>query len=257
VAVSFEVPEYTANADAIGALRILEAIKFHGFEKITKFYQAGTSEMFGKVQEIPQSESTPFYPRSPYGVAKVYAHWITINYREAYNIFACNGILFNHESPRRGETFVTRKIVIALCKIKYDIQDVLYLGNLEAKRDWGHARDYVVAMWKMLQKKTPDDYVIATGKQFSVKQFVNLVLKELKIKFIWKGKGINSKCYTLNGRCIVACDAEYYRPLEVDTLLGNAKKAKKDLNWTAKTSIQELVKDMVKSELKSLKKHES
>ena len=194
VAVSFEVPEYTANADAIGALRILEAIKFHGFEKITKFYQAGTSEMFGKVQEVPQSESTPFYPRSPYGVAKVYAHWITINYREAYDIFACNGILFNHESPRRGETFVTRKIVIALCKIKNNLQDRLYLGNLEAKRDWGHARDYVVAMWKMLQKKTPDDYIIATGKQFSVKQFVNLVLKELKIKFIWKGKGISSKC---------------------------------------------------------------
>ena len=257
VAVSFEVPEYTANADAIGALRILEAIKFHGFEKITKFYQAGTSEMFGKVQEIPQSESTPFYPRSPYGVAKVYAHWITINYREAYNIFACNGILFNHESPRRGETFVTRKIVIALCKIKRNMQDVLYLGNLEAKRDWGHARDYVEAMWKMLQKKTPDDYIIATGKQFSVKQFVNLVLKELKIKFIWKGKGISSKCYTLDGKCIVACDEEYYRPLEVDTLLGNSKKAKKELNWTAKTSIQELVRDMVNSELKILEKHES
>ena len=213
--------------------------------------------MFGKVQEIPQSESTPFYPRSPYGVAKVYAHWITINYREAYDIFACNGILFNHESPRRGETFVTRKIVIALCKIKNNLQDRLYLGNLEAKRDWGHARDYVEAMWKMLQKKTPNDYVIATGKQFSVKQFVNLVLKELKIKFIWKGKGINSKCYTLDGRCIVACDEEYYRPLEVDTLLGNAKKAKKYLNWTAKTSIKELVKDMVNSELKILEKYES
>jgi len=257
VAVSFEVPEYTANADAIGSLRILEAIKFHGFEKITKFYQAGTSEMFGKVQEIPQSESTPFYPRSPYGVAKVYAHWITINYREAYNIFACNGILFNHESPRRGETFVTRKIVIALSKIKKGMQDRLYLGNLEAKRDWGHAKDYVEAMWKMLQKKTPNDYVIATGKQFSVKQFVNLVLKELKIKFIWKGKGINSKCFTLDGKCIVACDKEYYRPLEVDTLLGNSNKAKKELNWTAKTSITELVKDMVNSELKIIEKHES
>ena len=257
VAVSFEVPEYTANADAVGALRILEAIKFHGFEKTTKFYQAGTSEMFGKVQEIPQNENTPFYPRSPYGVAKVYAHWITINYREAYNIFACNGILFNHESPRRGETFVTRKVVIALCKIKNDMQDRLYLGNLEAKRDWGHAKDYVVAMWKMLQKKNPSDYVIATGKQFSVKQFVDLVLKELKIKFIWKGKGIKSKCYTLDGKCIVSCDKEYYRPLEVDTLLGNSTKAKKELNWTAKTTIQELVKDMVQSELEILEKHES
>ena len=256
VSVSFEVPEYTANADAVGALRILEAIKFHGFEKLTKFYQAGTSEMFGKVQETPQSEKTPFYPRSPYGVAKVYAHWITVNYREAYNIFACNGILFNHESPRRGETFVTRKIVIALCKIKNGLQDKLYLGNLEAKRDWGHAKDYVEAMWKMLQKKHPNDYVIATGKQFSVKQFVNLVLKELKIKFIWKGKGIHSKCYTSDGKCIIACDKEYYRPLEVDTLLGNANKAKKELNWKAKTNIQKLVTDMVVSELKNLNKNE-
>ena len=257
VSVSFEVPEYTANADAVGALRILEAIKFHGFEKLTKFYQAGTSEMFGKVQETPQDEKTPFYPRSPYGVAKVYAHWITVNYREAYNIFACNGILFNHESPRRGETFVTRKIVIALCKIKNNLQDRLYLGNLEAKRDWGHAKDYVEAMWKMLQVKSPKDYVIATGKQFSVKQFVNLVLNELKIKFIWRGKGLKSKCYTLDGRCIVACSKEYYRPLEVDTLLGNSKKAKKELNWKAKTNIQELVKDMVNSELKNLDKNES
>ncbi len=256
VSVSFEVPEYTANADAIGALRILEAIKFHGFEKLTKFYQAGTSEMFGKVQQTPQNENTPFYPRSPYGVAKVYAHWITVNYREAYNIFACNGILFNHESPRRGETFVTRKIVIALCKIKKGVQDRLYLGNLEAKRDWGHAKDYVEAMWKMLQKKTPSDYVIATGKQYSVKQFVNLVLKELKIQFKWKGKGMNSKCFTNDGKCIVACSKEYYRPLEVDTLLGNSRKAKKELNWKAKTSIQELVRDMVTSELKILDKNE-
>ena len=252
VSVSFEVPEYTANADAIGALRILEAIKFHGYEKITKFYQAGTSEMFGRVKETPQDENTPFYPRSPYGVAKVYAHWITTNYREAYNIFACNGILFNHESPRRGETFVTRKIVIALCKIKNGTQDVLYLGNISAKRDWGHAKDYVEAMWKMLQKKSPSDYVIATGKQYSVKQFVDLVLKELNIKAYWKGTGVNSKCYTSNGKCIVACDKEYYRPLEVDTLLGNSKKAKKELNWSAKTHIQELVKDMVSSELKNL-----
>ena len=257
VSVSFEVPEYTASADAIGALRILEAIKFHGFEKKTKFYQAGTSEMFGKVRETPQDENTPFYPRSPYGVAKVYAHWITINYREAYNIFACNGILFNHESPRRGETFVTRKVVIALCKIKKRLQDKLYLGNIEAKRDWGHAKDYVEAMWKMLQKKSPNDYVIATGKQFSVKQFINLTLKELKIKFYWKGKGINSKCYTDDGKCIIACDKEYYRPLEVDTLLGNPKKANKELNWKSKTSIQELVKDMVSSELKNINNNES
>jgi len=250
VSVSFEVPEYTANADAIGALRILEAIKFHGFEKITKFYQAGTSEMFGKVKEIPQNEKTPFYPRSPYGVAKVYAHWITINYREAYNIFACNGILFNHESPVRGETFVTRKIVIALCKIKNGLQKKLYLGNLDAKRDWGHAKDYVEAMWKMLQKKTPTDYVISTGKQYSVKQFVNLVLNELKIKFLWKGKGINSKCYDSTGKCIVECDKEYYRPLEVDTLLGDSRKAKKELNWKPKIKINELVKEMVNHELK-------
>ena len=252
VSVSFEVPEYTANAAAIGALRILEAIKFHGFEKITKFYQAGTSEMFGKVKETPQNEKTPFYPRSPYGVAKVYAHWITINYREAYNIFACNGILFNHESPVRGETFVTRKIVIALCKIKKGLQKKLYLGNLDAKRDWGHAKDYVEAMWKMLQKKTPTDYVISTGKQHSVKQFVNLVLNELKIKYFWKGKGINSKCYDHIGRCIVECDKEYYRPLEVDTLLGDSRKAIKELNWRPKININGLVKEMVNHELKIL-----
>ena len=252
VSVSFEVPEYTANADAIGALRILEAIKFHGFEKITKFYQAGTSEMFGKVKEIPQNEKTPFYPRSPYGVAKAYAHWITINYREAYNIFACNGILFNHESPVRGETFVTRKIVIALCRIKNGLQKKLYLGNLDAKRDWGHAKDYVEAMWKMLQKKTSTDYVISTGKQYSVKQFVNLVLNELKIKHSWKGKGINSKCYDHKGRCIVECDKEYYRPLEVDTLSGDSRKARKELNWRPKTNINKLVKEMVNSELKNI-----
>ena len=252
VSVSFEVPEYTANADAIGALRILEAIKFHGFERITKFYQAGTSEMFGKVRETPQNEKTPFYPRSPYGVAKAYAHWITINYREAYNIFACNGILFNHESPVRGETFVTRKIVMALCKIKNGLQKKLYLGNLYAKRDWGHAKDYVEAMWKMLQKKTPTDYVISTGKQYSVKQFVNLVLKELRIKFSWKGKGVNLKCYDSTGKCIVECDKEYYRPLEVDALLGDSRKARKELNWRPKTNINKLVKEMVNSELKNI-----
>ncbi len=252
VSVSFEVPEYTANADAIGALRILEAVKFHGFEKITKFYQAGTSEMFGKVQEIPQNEKTPFYPRSPYGVAKVYAHWITVNYREAYKIFACNGILFNHESPRRGETFVTRKIVIALCKIKLGLQKKLYLGNLDAKRDWGHAKDYVVAMWKMMQQKKPSDYVVATGKQYSVKQFINLALKELKINSNWKGKGINSKCFDNNGKCIIECDEAYFRPLEVDTLLGDPKKAKRELKWKATSQIEDLVKDMVKSELSLL-----
>jgi len=252
VSVSFEVPEYTANADAIGALRILEAIKFHGFEKFTKFYQAGTSEMFGKVQEIPQTEKTPFYPRSPYGVAKVYAHWITVNYREAYNIFACNGILFNHESPVRGETFVTRKIVIGLCKIKLSKQKTLYLGNLYAKRDWGHAKDYVLAMWKMMQQKKPSDYVISTGKQYTVKEFVNLVLKELKIKFYWRGKGINEKCYDEKNNCIVSCQKEYFRPLEVDTLLGNSKKAQIELKWKPKTSIKTLVREMVEYDLKLL-----
>ena len=253
VSVSFEVPEYTANADAIGALRILEAIKFHGFEKKTKFYQAGTSEMFGKVQETPQNENTPFYPRSPYGVAKVYAHWITVNYREAYKIFACNGILFNHESPRRGETFVTRKIVIALCKIKLGLQKKLFLGNLDAKRDWGHAKDYVEAMWKMLQTKTPSDYVIASGKQYSVKEFVNLTLNELKIKFSWKGKGIKSKCFDDKGRCIIECDKEYFRPLEVDTLLGNSRKAFRELKWKPKIHIKQLIKEMVESEISSIK----
>jgi len=253
VSVSFEVPEYTANADAIGTLRILEAIKFHGFEKITKFYQAGTSEMFGKVQEIPQNEDTPFYPRSPYGVAKVYAHWITVNYREAYKIFACNGILFNHESPRRGETFVTRKIVIALCKIKLGLQKKLFLGNLDTKRDWGHAKDYVEAMWKILQTKTPSDYVIATGKQYSVKEFVNLTLNELKINYFWKGKGIKSKCFDEKGRCIIECKKEYFRPLEVDTLLGNSKKALKELKWKPKIHIKQLVKEMVKSEISLIK----
>jgi len=253
VSVSFEVPEYTANADAIGALRILEAIKFHGLNKYTKFYQAGTSEMFGRVQEVPQSEKTPFYPRSPYGVAKVYAHWITVNYREAYDIFACNGILFNHESPVRGETFVTRKIVRALCNIKLNKQKRLFLGNLYAKRDWGHARDYVEAMWKMLQKKTPSDYVIATGKQYSVKEFVNLVLKELNMKYFWRGQGLKEKCFDEKGRCIIACSKEYYRPLEVDTLLGNANKAKKELKWKPKLSIKDLVKEMVNFDFKQLK----
>ena len=252
VAVSFEVPEYTANADGIGALRILEAIKFHGFEKKTKFYQAGTSEMFGKVAEIPQTEKTPFYPRSPYGVAKVYAHWITVNYREAYKIFACNGILFNHESPVRGETFVTKKIIMGLCRIKMGKQKKLFLGNLSAKRDWGHAKDYVVAMWKMLQKKKPQDYVISTGKQYSVKEFINFSLKELNIIYYWKGQGINEKCYNDKGDCIIECDKEYFRPLEVDTLLGNSSKARKELNWKPKFNITDLVKEMVKTEIKNL-----
>ena len=254
VAVSFEVPEYTANADGLGALRILEAIKFHGFEKKTKFYQAGTSEMFGKVAQIPQTEKTPFYPRSPYGVAKVYAHWITVNYREAFNIFACNGILFNHESPVRGETFVTKKIIMALCRIKLKKQKKLFLGNLNAKRDWGHAKDYVEAMWKILQKKTPEDYVISTGKQYSVKDFINLSLKELNIKYYWKGKGIHQKCYDENGNCFIECDKEYFRPLEVDTLLGDSSKAKKELNWKPKYNTTKLVKEMVSEELTNLLK---
>ena len=210
--------------------------------------------MYGKVKQVPQTEKTPFYPRSPYGVAKVYAHWITVNYREAYKIFACNGILFNHESPVRGETFVTRKIIIALCKIKLGQQKKLYLGNLNAKRDWGHAKDYVIAMWKILQNKKPDDFVIATGKQYSVKEFVNLSLKELGIKYNWIGNGINSKCYDEKGNCIISCKKEYFRPLEVDTLLGDASKAKKQLNWKPKTNIKKLVKEMIDSELQKVQK---
>jgi len=254
VAVSFEVPEYTANADALGALRILEAIKFHKFENKTKFYQAGTSEMFGKVQTIPQNEKTPFYPLSPYGVAKVYAHWITKNYREAYKIFAANGILFNHESPRRGETFVTKKIVVALCKIKLGMQKKLYLGNLYAKRDWGHAKDYCYAMWKILQQKEPDDYIIATGKQYSIKEFITITTKQLDIKIKWKGKGLNEKAYDKNNKSIIECDKAYLRPLDVNTLLGDPSKAKKKLKWKPTINIQTLVKEMIEFELKSLKK---
>ena len=252
VAVSFEVPEYTANADALGVLRILEAIKFHKLEKKTKFYQAGTSEMFGKVQMIPQNEKTPFYPMSPYGVAKVYAHWITKNYREAYNIFASNGILFNHESPRRGETFVTKKIILALCKIKLGKQKKLFLGNLYAKRDWGHAKDYCYAMWKILQLKKPDDFVVATGKQYSVKEFANAAMKELRIKYNWKGSGINEKCFDKSGRIIIQCDPSYYRPLEVDTLLGDSSKARKLLKWKPEINLKSLVKQMVSEEIKLL-----
>ena len=249
VAVSFEVPEYTANADAVGALRILESIRFHKLENKTKFYQAGTSEMFGKVAEIPQTEKTRFHPRSPYGVAKVYAHWITVNYREAYNMFACNGILFNHESPVRGETFVTRKIVVGLVRLKLGLKKKLFLGNLKAKRDWGHAKDYVEAMWLMLQQKKPQDFVIATGKQYSVKYFATAVLKELGIKHKWTGEGINEKCLDTKNRTIIEVNKKYFRPLEVDTLLGNSRKAKNILKWFPKTSIKELVREMVNSEL--------
>ena len=253
VAVSFESPEYTANADALGTLRILEAIRFNNLVKKTKFYQAGTSELYGRNAKIPQSENTPFYPASPYGVAKLYAHWITINYRESYGIFACNGILFNHESPRRGETFVTRKVIQALCKIKFKKQKTLYLGNLYAKRDWGHAQEYVEAMWLMLKQKKPEDFVISTGQQINIKQFVNIVLNELKIKVKWKGKGINEKAYDQNGNLIVACDKAYYRPLEVNSLLGSSKKAHKKLGWKPKIKVKDLIKEMIGEELKSLR----
>ncbi|MDC0859225.1 GDP-mannose 4,6-dehydratase [Candidatus Pelagibacter sp.] len=251
VAVSFEVPEYTANADALGVLRILEAIKFHKLEKKTKFYQAGTSEMYGKVQSIPQNEKTNFYPLSPYGVAKLYGHWITKNYREAYDIFACNGILFNHESPRRGETFVTKKIISALCKIKEGKQKKLYLGNINAKRDWGHARDYCEAMWKMLQQKKPNDYVIATGKQYSIKQFIDLTAKKLNMQIRWKGKGIKEKGIDNNGKIIIECDKNYFRPLDVNTLLGDARKARNILKWKPKVNISSLIEEMIKSEYKN------
>tara|TARA_B100001758_G_scaffold227685_1_gene221310 strand:+ start:387 stop:1424 length:1038 start_codon:yes stop_codon:yes gene_type:complete len=254
VAVSFEVPEYTANADALGALRILEAIKFHNLQKITKFYQAGTSEMFGKVQAIPQNEKTDFYPLSPYGVAKVYAHWITRNYREAYNIFASNGILFNHESPRRGETFVTKKIISAMCRIKFGKQKKLFLGNLYAKRDWGHAKDYCLAMWKILQYKKPDDFIIATGKQYSIKQFINLVAEKLKMQIIWKGKGLNEKGYNNKKEPIIECDKNYFRPLDVNTLLGDSSKAKKLLKWKPKINIKMLIEEMIEFELKNISK---
>lgn len=248
VAVSFEMPEYTANADALGPLRILEAIRSLQNIKKIKFYQAGTSEMFGKVKEIPQNEKTPFYPRSPYGSAKLYAHWITINYREAYKIFACNGILFNHESPFRGETFVTKKIISALVKIKSGSQNKLYLGNLYAKRDWGHAIDYVEAMWKIMNQKEPKDYIIATGKQNTVKNFINIAAKELEMKIIWKGKGINEKGY-YNNKIVIQCDKKYLRPLEVDTLLGDASKARKELKWKARFNLKTLIQDMIREEI--------
>ena len=253
VAVSFEVPEYTANADALGALRILEAIKFHRLEKKTKFYQAGTSEMYGKVQESPQNEKTNFYPLSPYGVAKLYAHWITKNYREAYNIFGSNGILFNHESPRRGETFVTKKIIRALVRIKMGVQKKLILGNLDSKRDWGHARDYVEAMWKILQQRKPDDYVIATGKQYSIRQFINFVTKKLNMRILWRGKGLNEKGYDfLTKKNIITVDENYLRPLDVNTLLGNASKARRELKWKPKTNIHKLIEEMIIEEMNIL-----
>ncbi len=250
VGVSFEIPEYTTNTDALGTLRILEALR--KVNKKIKFYQAGSSEMFGKVLENPQTEKTPFYPRSPYGAAKVYSHWITINYRESYDIFASNGILFNHESPLRGETFVTKKIVKALCRIKLKKQKKLILGNLYSKRDWGHAEDYVEAMWKILQHKKPDDFVICTGKQYSIKDFINLTAKELNIKIKWKGKGINEKGYDIKNNCIIECNKKYFRPAEVDTLKGNFSKARKLLKWRPKHDIRSLIKDMLSYELKHI-----
>jgi GDPmannose 4,6-dehydratase len=250
VGVSFEVPEYTANVDALGALRILDSIKTLKLQNKTKYYQAGTSEMFG-ASKPPQNEKTYFYPRSPYAAAKLYAHWVTVNYREAYNIFACNGILFNHESPVRGETFVTKKIVKGLCDIAKGKLGKIFLGNLYAKRDWGHAGDYVIAMWKMLQMKQPKDYVIATGKQYTVKQFVNLVAKELKIKITWKGKGKNEKGFWRNKE-IIKIDEKYFRPTEVNSLKGDFSLAKRELGWKPKISIQNMVKEMVSEELKNI-----
>ena len=252
VAVSFEEPVYTANADGLGSLRILEAIRILKLEKKTKFYQASTSELFGLAQQIPQSEKTPFYPRSPYGIAKLYAYWITVNYREAYGIFACNGILFNHESPVRGETFVTRKITRALARIKLGLQRTLYLGNLNSMRDWGHAKDYVEAQWLMLQQKKPEDYIIATGKQYSVREFVNKAAKVLDIKINWKGKGVK-EVGSYDGKNIIKIDPRYYRPTEVDSLLGNINKAKKNLGWKPKISFEEMVKEMILEDLKIAK----
>ena len=252
VAVSFESPEYTANADALGALRILEAIRFNRLEKKTKYYQAGTSELYGRNEKTPQNEKTSFHPASPYGVAKLYAHWITINYKEAYKIFACNGILFNHESPRRGETFVTQKIVQAMCRIKTNQQKILYLGNLSAKRDWGHARDYVEAMWLMLKQRKPQDYVIATGKQYTVKTFINKVAKKLDMKINWRGRGINEKAIDEYGKVIIACSKVYYRPLEVNNLLGDAKKARKSLKWKPKVNLDTLISEMVEMEINKI-----
>ena len=254
VAVSFEQPEYTANVDGLGALRILEAMRILGMEKTTRFYQASSSELFGMVRETPQRETTPFYPRSPYGVAKLYAYWITVNYREAYGMYACNGILFNHESPQRGETFVSRKITRALARIKVGLQDCLYLGNLSARRDWGHARDYVEMQWLMLQQDHPEDYVIATGEQHSVREFVGAAARKLDIALNWKGAGSDEKGYDAQGRCIVAVDPRYFRPAEVETLLGDAAKARDKLGWKPKISFDQLVTEMVQSDLETAKR---
>ncbi len=251
VMVSFEEPEYTADSDAIGTLRLLEAIRILGLESKTRFYQASTSELYGKVRETPQTELTPFYPRSPYGVAKLYAYWITVNYREAYGIYACNGILFNHESPIRGETFVTRKITRGLARIKLGLQGCLYLGNLEARRDWGHARDYVEVQWLILQQESPEDFVIATGDQHSVREFVEAAAAQLEIEIEWRGEGADEKGFDSRGNCIVAIDPRYFRPAEVDTLLGDATKAREKLGWQPKTSFDDLVREMVTEDLKS------
>ena len=252
VGVSFEEPEYTANSDAIGALRILEAIRILKLEKKTKYYQASTSELYGSVQETPQTEKTPFYPRSPYGVAKLYAYWITINYREAYGVYACNGILFNHESPARGETFVTRKITRALSRIKLGLQKKLFLGNLDAKRDWGHAKDFIEAQWLMLQQEKPEDFVIATGKQYSVRDFINLAAKQLDMKIEWNGKDLN-EVGSFEGKDIIKVDPRYFRPTEVETLLGDASKAKEKLNWSPKISFEQIIKEMVDKDLELAK----
>ena len=251
VQVSFEQPEYTADADAMGPLRLLEAIRILGLEKKTKFYQASTSELYGLVQEIPQRETTPFYPRSPYAVAKMYAFWICVNYREAYGIFACNGILFNHESPLRGETFVTRKITRGLSRISVGLQDTLYLGNLDARRDWGHARDYVEMQWLMLQQDKPHDYVIATGKQYSVREFIQRCAERLKMDLTWQGSGIDEKAFDKNGKLVVAVDPRYFRPTEVETLLGDPSKAQRELGWTPRTTFDQLVDEMIESDLKA------
>jgi len=250
VKVSFEQPEYTADSDALGTLRLLEAIRIAGLEKTTRFYQASTSELFGLVRESPQKETTPFYPRSPYAVAKLYAYWITVNYREAYGIFACNGILFNHESPKRGETFVSRKITRALSRIKVGLQETLYLGNLDALRDWGHARDYVEMQWLMLQQEEPKDYVVATGEQHSVRDFVNLAASFLDMKVEWEGQGADERGLDASGREIVAVDPRYYRPTEVNSLLGDAGKAKRELGWEPRVTFRELVKEMAEEDLK-------